>query len=566
MAHFDQHPGIVTVKNFFRAHGTGYCVMDYVEGITLSEYLGQQPNGRISFDAALKLLMPVMDALRAVHKEGLLHRDIAPDNIYLTQDGRIKLLDFGAARYAASEHSKSLSIILKPGYAPEEQYRTKGNQGPWTDVYGLAATFYRTITGKLPPESLDRLDADELILPSKLGVDIKPEQEEALLKGLAIKASQRFQSMAELQEVWRSRMQIPPPKEHQGDMARGTDLVAQPYVPSKQSSFGGYLAIAGKLILIIFGGLFLIGIWQIFPLPPHTAVQHALQSVTTSPPPQLTPTVTVPNPRVPLHQSSKNKAEAFDEGVRAYEQEDFERAHAIFRPLAEDGNANAQFNIGLMYVEGKGIIKDEIAGAYWYRKAAEQGITKAQVNLGLAYSMGQGVTQDEAEAVRWYRKAAEKGDAIAQFNLGLAYSEGNGITKDDVEAVRWYRKAAEQGVTEAQYYLGIAFAYGEGVSKDVAEAVHWFRNAAEQGHVDAQYNIGISYYHGFGAAKDQVEAVRWFRKAAEQGLASAQFKLGDTYVNGEGVAQNKQEAIKWYKEAAKQDHAGAKAALKQLGK
>jgi serine/threonine protein kinase len=201
LAHFDQHPGIVTVKNFFRAHGTGYCVMDYVDGITLRDYLEQQSGGRISFDAALKLLMPVMDALRAVHKEGLLHRDIAPDNIYLTQDGRIKLLDFGAARFAAGEHSRSLSIILKPGYAPEEQYRTRGHQGPWTDVYGLAATFYRAITGQVPPEALDRLDTDDLVPPSRLGLAITPDQEAALLKGLAVKARERHQSMTELQQA-----------------------------------------------------------------------------------------------------------------------------------------------------------------------------------------------------------------------------------------------------------------------------------------------------------------------------------------------------------------------------
>ncbi len=202
LAHFDQHPGIVTVKNFFRAHGTGYCVMDYVEGITLRQYLDQQPGGRISVAAALKLLMPVADALRAVHKEGLLHRDLAPDNIYLTQDGRIKLLDFGAARFAASEHSKSLSIILKPGYAPEEQYRTKGKQGPWTDVYGLAATLYRAITGQVPPESLDRMDDDDLVPPSRLGIAITPGQEATLLQALAVKAGDRYQSMAELQQTW----------------------------------------------------------------------------------------------------------------------------------------------------------------------------------------------------------------------------------------------------------------------------------------------------------------------------------------------------------------------------
>ncbi|MGB4336036.1 MAG: protein kinase [Chromatiaceae bacterium] len=210
LAHFDQHPDIVTVKNFFRAYGTGYCVMDYVAGITLRQYLDQQPGGRIGTKAALKLLMPVADALRAVHKAGLLHRDIAPDNIYLTQDGRIKLLDFGAARFAAGEHSKSLSIILKPGYAPEEQYRTRGKQGPWTDVYGLAATLYRAITGQVPPESLDRLDNDDLVPPSRLGIAITPGQEATLLKALAVRARDRIQDIQSLQRGLQADTQMEP--------------------------------------------------------------------------------------------------------------------------------------------------------------------------------------------------------------------------------------------------------------------------------------------------------------------------------------------------------------------
>ncbi len=203
LARFDQHPGVVTVKSFFRAHGTGYCVMDYVEGLTLKQYLERQPGGRIPVEQAWRLLQPVMDALRAVHKEGLLHRDLAPDNIYITRDGRVKLLDFGAARFAAGEHSRSLSIILKPGYAPEEQYRSRGKQGPWTDVYGLAATLYRAVTGTVPPEALDRLDQDDLVVPSRLGIAITAGQEAVLLKALAVKADARYPSMQGLQEGWR---------------------------------------------------------------------------------------------------------------------------------------------------------------------------------------------------------------------------------------------------------------------------------------------------------------------------------------------------------------------------
>ncbi len=211
LARFDQHPGIVTVKSFFRAHGTGYCVMDYVEGLTLKQYLERQPDGRIPVEQALRLLGPVMDALRAVHKEGLLHRDLSPDNIYLSRSGRVKLLDFGAARFAVGEYSRSLSIILKPGYAPEEQYRTRGKQGPWTDVYGLAATLYRAITGSAPPEALDRLDEDDLVAPSRLGIGIAAGQEAVLLKALAVKANARYPSMQGLQAGWRA-VQIVPAK------------------------------------------------------------------------------------------------------------------------------------------------------------------------------------------------------------------------------------------------------------------------------------------------------------------------------------------------------------------
>ncbi|WP_200389321.1 protein kinase domain-containing protein [Thiocapsa imhoffii] len=131
-------------------------------------------------------------------KSGLRHRNLSTDNIYIIRQGRVKLLDFGAARFAAGEHSRSLSIILKPGYAPEEHYRTRGKQGPWTDVYGLAATLYRAITGTAPPEALDRLDEDELIAPSRLGIGIAPAQEAVLLKALAVRAAARYPSMQDL--------------------------------------------------------------------------------------------------------------------------------------------------------------------------------------------------------------------------------------------------------------------------------------------------------------------------------------------------------------------------------
>lgn len=198
LAKFQNHPGIVAVLNFFRENGTAYLIMDYLDGITLDEYL-RRKNGRIGFDRALRILMPVMDALREVHKANIMHRDISPDNVYLCRSGPVKVLDFGAARHAISQHSRNLSIILKEGYAPEEQYRTKGNQGPWTDVYAVAATLYKAITGHRPPSALDRLDTDELQSPGGLGVEMPTEAEAALVKALAVRAVDRFATMEDFQ-------------------------------------------------------------------------------------------------------------------------------------------------------------------------------------------------------------------------------------------------------------------------------------------------------------------------------------------------------------------------------
>jgi hypothetical protein len=130
-----------------------------------------------------------------------LHRDISPDNIYLSIGGAVKILDFGAARFAALDRSQSLSVVLKPGYAPEEQYRRNGKQGAWTDVYAAAATFYRSITGTPPPESLERLVEDSLQTPRQLGSDIPAKAEEALVRALAVRAERRFETMEAFQRA-----------------------------------------------------------------------------------------------------------------------------------------------------------------------------------------------------------------------------------------------------------------------------------------------------------------------------------------------------------------------------
>ena len=198
LARFSGDSGVVGVRSFFYENGTAYIVMDFVDGVTLKSYAAQV-GGKLPASEVLSLFQPLIRSIARVHESGLLHRDISPDNIMIRPDGTLALLDFGAARQIsiAGEHSNTINV--KHGFAPEEQYRTRGEQGPWTDIYALCATMYRLTTGVTPTEALDRIVNDEpLAPPSAYSAGFTPEQERALMHGLALRANERTQSMREL--------------------------------------------------------------------------------------------------------------------------------------------------------------------------------------------------------------------------------------------------------------------------------------------------------------------------------------------------------------------------------
>ena len=196
VAQFSKERGIVDVRDFFTENNTAYIVMEFLDGVNLNEYIYK--NGVIEAKQTFEMMLPLMRSLEKMHKQNVIHRDISPDNIMYQYDGTLKLMDFGAARHFSQDESKSLSVVLKPGYAPYEQYSRKGKQGPWTDVYALCATIYKCITGETPPDSLDRAIEDDLKKPSELGVSIPEILENALMKGLAVHSQNRLQSMDEL--------------------------------------------------------------------------------------------------------------------------------------------------------------------------------------------------------------------------------------------------------------------------------------------------------------------------------------------------------------------------------
>ena len=198
MARVEDIPGVVKVRELFRENETAYIVMDFVEGETLKARLKR--TGPMPWTQAKEIFRPVIQAMEKVHQAGLIHRDLSPDNIMLTPNGQVRILDLGAAKDVNINSGASSMQVAKSGFSPFEQYTQRGGSGPWTDVYSMAATIYFTLTGKLPPAAMDRIEEDTISwnLP---GLDALPAPAlSALRKALAVTAKKRTQSMEELEK------------------------------------------------------------------------------------------------------------------------------------------------------------------------------------------------------------------------------------------------------------------------------------------------------------------------------------------------------------------------------
>lgn len=229
--------GIVHAENFVEDNNTAYLVMEYLDGISAKKLLSNSSVLDPAF--ALNVLTEVAIALRAVHKKGLLHRDISPENIMILKDGTVKLIDFGASRFFVGERSKSLSCLLKHGYAPPEQYSSSGNQGPWTDIYALAATYYKLVTGITLPEALSRVNEDTVARLDQLNNDVPTYIGRVIKKALALKPRDRYQTVDEFIRAMRfdpdkaSSGNQEKPATNTGEHAKSTEVT----IPQKTGGF-----------------------------------------------------------------------------------------------------------------------------------------------------------------------------------------------------------------------------------------------------------------------------------------------------------------------------------------
>jgi uncharacterized protein len=246
-------------------------------------------------------------------------------------------------------------------------------------------------------------------------------------------------------------------------------------------------------------------------------------------------------------------------GADAFKRGDYATALREIKPLAEQGNATAQFSLGLMYTVGKGVPKDHKTAVKWHRLAAEQGHAHAQALLGVAYGNGQGVPQDYKTAVKWYRLGAEQGQRNAQYNLGVMYRRGQGVPQNDKTAVKWYTLGAEQGHAGAQTNLGFMYQTGKGVTQNKKTAVKWYKLAAVQGNALARNNLKILQEKiaeqksspTITAAKTPTPPSGDFQKgldaliAGDFGTALREWNLGVMYAFGWGVLKDYVYAHMW---------------------
>lgn len=260
-----------------------------------------------------------------------------------------------------------------------------------------------------------------------------------------------------------------------------------------------------------------------------------------------------------------------EEGSAAIQQKDYKKAFSLLLPIAKEGNAFAQYNVGVMYAQGVGVEKNEKEATQWYRKAADQGDSDAQSNLALMYETGRGFEKDYQKAMEWYLKAATQGNAMAQQNIGSLYLNGYGVKKDDKKAFEWYSKAASQGLPLAQNSLGGMYVKGWGIEKDVNKGLEWIMKAAEQGlpiarenafniyyydakqgNPEAMHNVATMCLQGWAGEQNPLDCISWYEKAAKKGIDASRNSLAKGYENGLfGIPVDKQKAQYWKSQIGK---------------
>ncbi|RMF03069.1 MAG: hypothetical protein D6773_07865, partial [Alphaproteobacteria bacterium] len=593
------HPNVVRATRFLRENNTAYLVQEFLAGRDMEEWL--RSRSRRPSQAELdKILVPILSALELVHENKILHRDIKPANIFIRkEDHSPVLIDFGASRLSIGEHTGTTALIASPGYSPSEAYSGKTSlQGPWSDVYALAATLYRAISGKPPSDATLRMIEDDYVPAAQLvgkSSSYRPEFLAAIDWGLSVRHQDRPQTIAAFKEALLAGAPQVAAQTPAGrtPAAGGDETRIAPPPPSapaeaaaRTGSSNRTLGFAAAVVLAVAaaGGAYTLlqtggddggGV-----IPPATQ-QSATPEATPGPPPRQTaedPAARIkqlaqggqPDPGVT--ECDRLAADWPDPNAvaRVVDWDDLEPEKAV--PACEkayrDFPGIQRFRHQLAYALDR---QGENAKAVeHFRALADAGYRSAMRRLGIAYYDGSGIAKDEKRGVEWLERAANAGDGRAAGILAEHYETGGEtIAKDKAKSDSWYRRAleiyrkdAENGLYHAAYKIGEYHEFGYGVPKNFETAREWYlRGARDDNDPNAMERLGLIYQHGRGTDVDYGEALKWYRRAADLKSSLAMNQIGWLYHQGLGVEKDEREAISWYTRAAEAGNATAMANL-----
>lgn len=573
------HPNIVRLVNFTEDPVYGYVIlMDYVVGKTLEEYRNTFRNRQLPLDVTLQLMSELLDAFAYAHAQGVVHRDIKPNNIFITPEGKPILLDFGISKLKNSDLTQDSQFMGTPLYMSPEQLNAPREVDLRSDIYTLGVILYELLTGEIPYKDISSqyaLMKEILITPlpkiTSIRTDLPTKLDTVLAKATAKNKADRYENTTlfkrDLMNVGEKEEDTPP------------DTVPEPTTPIDPEIVKARIK---KLIVSILQISFFVG-----------CVGAAL--------------------------NYKEIGDYFKERKRNQFLIDSKRADAFFKngnyteafllynkhkdEYNEDDKVYVYNKLGWMYFSGKGTsknqaiadsyfqkaenefnaaellefgkdcsgdpnvadpsLKDDNLKIYWYKKAAAKGDSTAPLLLGNVYITGEGVPKNEKEAFKWYEIVEKNMNGAELLELGKRFKDGDSryfkktlvkYPQDDNMKIYWYQKAAAKGDTSAPLLLGNAYYNGEGIPKNEKNAFQWYQKAAEYNST-AQFMSGWMYYKGIGILQDDKMSAYWFRKAADNNNSDGQVLIGYMYDCGKGVPADSAEAFKWYYSSAVQGNA-----------
>jgi TPR repeat protein/serine/threonine protein kinase len=621
--HKFNHPNIVRVLTVFEENHTGYMIMPYERGQSLQQKLSGKKT--LEESELLKILIPILGGLDIVHQAGFIHRDIKPDNIFIREDGSPVLLDFGSARQALGEATKTLTNLVSPGYAPYEQYYSKSDdQGIWTDIYGLGATLFRAVTGTPPIDAIERSknllqnNHDSLVLVSDIAKDRYSERFlNAIDHALKFKSEDRPQSISE----WRNEFGV---SEVESATIKTSANVDSDFISpasktvktlhyesktqnkikeEKRAVHTQSTASNSKLVPVLMGiaitaSATLVGTYyfggQLFrnnatkpestvvkPKKPEPGVVKAIKpKPVVVKPNKPVPVVVKPTEPVPVVAKSNLPEPVVDNPTPIVTSPESDIA-TILLEASEDFDA-----LRLSSPKGNNALEKyrsvlEIAPDNHEALTGLEAIVSAYISLAnIAANDG---NYDEAlEELQKADKVLPDDYVVNSVRIEIEEKKTSKIihepiltSVDEQEIIRIsdaaqagntasFRKLSEiafSGNNYAQFYLGRMYHKGEGVAQDYEKARELYEQAEVQGNASAQYNLGLMYINGKGIGQNYDKARVLFEKAVAQENAMAQTNLGLMYAKGQGVGQNYDKARELFEKAVTQGEAAAQTDL-----